>query len=304
MKIDDLCLMIYNIQRFSTHDGEGIRTIIFYKGCPLRCLWCSNPESQSFEPEILFDKRFCRNFGDCLKADPDAIKKSSNGTTIDHALIKDAEKLGGVCISKAITVAGEKKSVAELLYEIEKDVPFYHRSQGGVTLSGGEPLSEGPDLEKLLQELKNRNIDTALETSLYVSWPYVERTLGLVSTYLVDLKHTRKDLFTKYTGGELDVVLKNLERLSSKDEKIIIRVPVIPQFNHTKSEMKDIIDYVITLRNIREIHFIPYHTLGTAKYEMLGRNYLFGNHPSVGHQELSEYVNYAESKGLKTRTGG
>jgi len=252
----------------------------------------------------MFDDRLCRNFGDCLKADPAAIKKSSNRTIINRSLISNPEKLRDICISKAITVTGEKKSVGELLDEIEKDVPFYHRSDGGVTLSGGEPLSEGGDLDELLQQLKKRNIDTAIETSLYIPWENVERTLGFVSTYLVDLKHTNRDLFRQYTGGDPYVVFRNLDRLSSKDENIIIRIPVIPGFNHTEGEMKDIIDYITSLQNIREIHFIPYHTLGTEKYRMLGMDYAFGNYPSVQSDELTGYVKYAHSKGFATRTGG
>ncbi len=278
--------------------------MIFYKGCPLRCSWCSNPESQSFEPEIMFDKRLCRNFGDCLKADPVSIKKSSNGILINRSLISDPEKLRNICISKAIMVIGEKKSVAELVNEIEKDRPFYHKSKGGVTLSGGEPLSAGTDMEKLLIELKNRNIDTAIETSLYVRWENIERTLGFVSSYLVDLKHTNRELFRQFTGGDPDLVLRNLEKLSARDDNVIIRIPVIPQFNHTFEEIKDIIDYISSLKNIREIHFIPYHTLGTEKYRMLGLEYTFGDFPSVHPDELIQYVKYAHSKGFVTKTGG
>lgn len=296
--------MIYNIQRFSTHDGEGIRTMIFYKGCPLRCAWCSNPESQSSEPEIMFDKKLCRNFGDCINADPVSIKKNNKGIVINRSLVSDPEKLRNVCISKAITVAGENKSVEELLDEIEKDVPFYKTSKGGVTLSGGEPLSAGTGLENLLIELRNRNIDTAVETSLYVKWENIEKILRLVSAFLVDLKHTNRELFRKYTGGDLNLVLLNLEKLTASHNNVIIRIPVIPGFNHTEEEMKDFIDYISSLKTISEIHFIPYHTLGKEKYRMLGREYTFGNYPAVKPEELIQYVKYAHFKGFKTKIGG
>jgi pyruvate formate lyase activating enzyme len=304
MKFVYFCKMVYNIQRFSTHDGEGIRTMIFYKGCPLRCAWCSNPESQSFEPEIMFDEKLCRNFGDCLLADPIAIKKNSKGIVINRSLINDPEKLRNICISKAITVAGENKSVTELLDEIEKDIPFYKTSKGGVTLSGGEPLSAGTDLEKLLIKLKNRNIDTAVETSLYVTWENIEKISGLVSTFLVDLKHINRKLFRKFTGGDPDLVFKNLEKLSASHKNVIIRIPVIPGFNHTEKEIKDIIDYISSLKSIMEVHFIPYHTLGKEKYRMLGMEYTFGDYPSVQPDELIQYVKYANSKGFKTKIGG
>jgi len=304
MNVSYLCIMIFNIQRFSTHDGEGIRTIIFYKGCPLRCAWCCNPESQSFEPDIMFDVRLCKSFGDCLKVDPVAIKRDNNNIHINRSLIRDPEKLRNICISKAITVAGEKKSAEELLREIEKDIPFYHRSKGGVTLAGGEALSVGIELVTLLKELKKRGIDVAVETSLYVPWENVERTLGMVSTYLVDLKHTNRGLFLQYTGGNLDIVLENLEILAGKKENIIIRIPVIPGFNHTYAEMKEIINHAATLKNIREIHFIPYHTLGKEKYRMLGMNYVFGQIRRVAPAELSDYTRYAGEKGFKTLIGG
>jgi len=296
--------MIYNIQRFSTHDGEGIRTMIFYKGCPLRCEWCCNPESQSFEPDVMFDSRLCKNFGDCLKAGTGGITRDSRGILIDRSLIRDPEKLRNICISKALTVIGEKKSTEDLLKEIEKDIPFYHRSKGGVTMAGGEPLSVGNELVTLLRELKKRGIDVAVETSLYVPRENVERTLGMVSTYLADLKHTNKELFRKHTGGDLNLVLENLKMLTGKKENIIIRIPVIPGFNHTNAEMEEIVNHAATLKNIREIHFIPYHTLGKEKYRMLGLDYIFGQIRRVAPDELSDYTQYAREKGFKAVIGG
>jgi pyruvate formate lyase activating enzyme len=179
--------MIYNIQRFSTHDGEGIRTMVFYKGCPLRCKWCSNPESQDFEYSVMYDRRMCSNFGDCLKTGSSGITVADKGIVIDRSRIEDPEKLRNVCASGALKIIGEKKSTDKILQEITRDMPFFSRSKGGVTLSGGEPLSEGPELTELMTELKKRNIDVAVETSLHVPWENIERTIGLVNTYLVDL---------------------------------------------------------------------------------------------------------------------
>jgi len=296
--------MIYNIQRFSTHDGEGIRTMIFYKGCPLRCEWCCNPESQTFEPSIMFDPRLCKSFGDCLQAESLGITRSERGICIDRSLIEDPEKLRNVCLSKALTVAGVRMSVKELMQEIEKDIPFYHRSEGGVTLSGGEPLSEGPELILLLNKLKNRRIDVAIETSLYVPWKNVERTTGLVNTYLADLKHTNHELFMRYTGGDLNLVIGNLQKLAARKEHIIVRIPVIPGFNHTLPEIKAVIDFTCVLQQVREIHFIPYHNLGIEKYRMLGMEYVFGAKNRVDPAELPDYVQYAREKGFRVKIGG
>jgi pyruvate formate lyase activating enzyme len=294
--------MIFNIQRFSIHDGSGVRTIIFYKGCPLQCTWCSNPESQSFTASLMYDNRNCKNFEDCLHIENHAITSVDKGIEINWKKIVNIEKFRNVCASKALTISGENKSVAELLVEIEKDTPFY-KNEGGVTLSGGEPLAQGDDLIQLLDELKRKQINIALETSLYVSWDKVERCLDLIDTFLVDLKHTDKLKFQHQTGGNLDLVINNLKNLTKIKNNVIIRVPVIPSFNHTMDEMKQIIDAVVAL-NLKEIHFLPFHNLGMEKYKMLAMDYSFGNIPSVKDSELTEYIKYAQSKGLITKIGG
>jgi pyruvate formate lyase activating enzyme len=296
--------MIFNIQRFSTHDGEGIRTMIFYKGCPLRCAWCCNPESQSFEYSILYDARKCKSFGDCLVTGISGITHSEPGPEINRSAVTHPEILRNVCMSRAIQISGEEKSAAELLFEIEKDLAFYQHSEGGVTLSGGEPLSQGESLVELLTCLKNRNLDVAMETSLHVEWSRVERCLGLVGTFLADVKHTDSEKFSRFTGGNLYLVKANLKQLVEANENIIARIPVIPDFNHTAAEMENIIDYIDSLHHIREIHFLPYHTLGTEKYTMLGMEYVFGKKEPVDETGLNIYIDYARNKGFTVKTGG
>jgi pyruvate formate lyase activating enzyme len=251
--------MIFNIQRFSTHDGQGIRTMIFYKGCPLSCKWCCNPESQSFETTLLYDPKLCKNFRDCIKIGNGSIKSGSSGIEIDRDSIKNPEVFRNVCLSKALTVSGERKSVGDILAEIEKDLPFYNQSGGGVTLSGGEPLSQGAELLTLLEELRTRQINVAIETSLHVAWENIERCVSQTDTFLIDLKHTSKEKFCSFTGGSADLVLENLRKLSESEANIIVRVPVIPGFNHTETEMKEIIDFTLSLKTIKEIHFLPFH---------------------------------------------
>lgn len=295
--------MIFNIQRFSTHDGKGIRTVIFYKGCPLRCWWCSNPESQSFETSILYDKKFCKNFGDCVLAEKEAISETGDGIQINRKLIRHPEKLKNVCLSKALTVSGENKTVGEILTEIEKDQLFFGED-GGVTLSGGEPLSQGEELNELLQKLNAKKISVNVETTLHVKWDKVEQCLNLVDTFLVDLKHTNKEKFKKYTGGDVGLVMKNLVKLDNSETKYIVRIPVVPDFNHSEKEMSEMIDFLSSLKNAREIHFLPYHTFGAEKYKMLDLPYLMGNTKKVEDDELTPYIQYAESKGFCTKIGG
>jgi pyruvate formate lyase activating enzyme len=252
----------------------------------------------------MYDHRLCRRFGDCARTLPGAFTLCNDGIQINRPLISDTGKLKEVCVSKALTVVGEPKTTEDLLMEIEKDSPFYHRSNGGVTLSGGEPLSQGSDLINLLLELKKRNIDVSVETSLHVSWENVERCQGLVGTYLVDLKHIDGGKFRLYTQGDIGLVLNNLKKLAENKENIVIRIPVIPDFNHSEPEMKKIIDFAASVKDVREVHFIPYHTLGIEKYNMLGMFYAFGPEKQVEHEELKGYIEYAQAKGFKTITGG
>ena len=296
--------MIFNIQRYSTHDGDGIRTLIFYKGCPLQCQWCSNPESQSFSQNILYDSTSCKQFGDCALALPEAIKLAAkNGLEIKRELIADPGKLKEVCASKALIISGDMLSVDELLEEVEKDLPFY-REDGGVTLSGGEPLAQGSDLVLLLQRLHERRISTNMETSLHVKWTLVERTIGLVNTYLTDLKHTDPHKFREYVNGDASLVMENLEKLAYFGAHVVVRIPVIPGFNHSETEIQALVDFVSTIKGIKEIHFLPYHTFGVEKYRMLGREYLFDNTVQIGEEELLPYVQYAQSQGFSTKIGG
>ena len=296
--------MIFNIQRFSTHDGDGIRTLIFFKGCPLRCQWCSNPESQSFSHSIMYDASLCQHFGDCASVEPDAFTLvGNNGVEIKRNSVKQSKSLQGVCASKALVLAGEELSVDHIMSEIEKDIPFY-KADGGVTLSGGEPLSQDQDLIDLLQVLKKKRISTSMETSLHVSWARIERCLGLVGTFLVDLKHTDKDKFRHYIKGDAGLVLRNLEKLAYFGAKVVVRIPVIPDFNHTLYEIQQMVDKVSTIKGIKEIHFLPYHTFGVEKYKMLGKNYEFGPEKQVRDEELELYVQYAQSRGFRTKIGG
>jgi pyruvate formate lyase activating enzyme len=296
--------MIFNIQRYSIHDGEGIRTTVFFKGCPLKCQWCSNPESQSFGHSIMYDRRACKDLGDCFHSGGHAIsKQNGNGIEIHRQLIKDPLKLKDICPTMAITISGESKTVDEILIEVEKDIPFY-RNNGGVTFSGGEALAQGEILTLLLGQLHERSINVSIETSLHVKWAQVERCIGLVDTFLVDLKHTNLAKFETYIQGDGQLVMDNMIRLSHSGAYVVVRIPVIPGFNHTEKEMKEMIDFASSITGIKEIHFLPYHTLGVEKYEMLGMDYLFGQRARVQEAEIEPYMLYAQSQGFKTKIGG
>ena len=181
-------LNIFNIQRFSTHDGEGIRTNVFFKGCPLNCPWCSNPESRSAKPNLLYDQRLCRDFQECVKASNGELHYDHGQLIIDHQAITDVEKLRNSCPAKALSVAGEAKTIEQILEAIEKDLPFYTHSNGGVTLTGGEPFAQNGYLLDLVKELKTLGIDIAVETSLHMPWNRIEPYVDLIDCWLTDLK--------------------------------------------------------------------------------------------------------------------
>jgi pyruvate formate lyase activating enzyme len=296
--------MIFNIQRFSTHDGAGIRTIVFYKGCPLRCTWCCNPESQSYGYSLMVDTRLCKSFGDCLKADPDTFQYDGTHLRVNRSRLRHPEALKSVCLSKALTVSGEEKTVKELVLEIEKDLAFFRQSGGGVTLSGGEPLSQGKELTDLLSLLRERSIHVAVETSLHVRWEQVERCIGQVDLFLVDLKHTDPVKFAAFTQGDATLVTDNLKKLAATGAPLIVRVPVIPGFNHSDAEIGDIIAFTASLIPGGEIHFLPYHSLGKEKYTLLGMEYTFGARASLEEKDLTKYAEAAALQGLIAKIGG
>lgn len=294
-------LTVFNIQRYSIHDGDGVRTNIFFKGCQLCCLWCNNPESLDPAPSIMFDERLCHRFGDCTKATDGEIIIENDKLVIRRDLISNISIYNDICPSKALIVTGQEKSVLQILQEIEKDIPFYNMSDGGVTLTGGEPLSQGPELKELIIELKRRDIHVSVETSLHLPWEIIEDYVNIIDLFLADLKHIDNEKFARYTGGNATLVMDNFRKLDETGRKFIVRVPVIPGFNLSSSEMFSIIDFAAGLKNASEINFIPFHALAKEKYLMLGKDYIFGNNRTIEKSELKPFTEYAEQKGLVSK---
>ncbi len=297
-------LNIFNIQRFSTHDGDGIRTNVFFKDCPLSCLWCSNPESRSAKPNVLYDQRLCKGFQECVKASNGALHYDKGQLFIDHHSITDVEKLRDSCPAKALSVAGETKTVEQILKAIEKDLPFYTHSNGGVTLTGGEPFAQNWYLLDLVKELKTKGIDIAVETSLHMPWNRIEPYVELIDCWLADLKHVDAKKFKKNTGGSASLVMDNFRKLDALNANIIVRIPLIPGFNHRLPEMKRIIDFAAALQSVNEIHFMPYHAFGKGKYKLMGLDYTYINNTQLLPEEMENITNYTKSKGLAFKIGG
>lgn len=296
--------MIFNIQRFSTHDGIGIRTNIFFKGCPLRCKWCSNPESQNLQPEIFFVPKKCILCMECVKLSKNNEFSLENGKiAINRELLKDPLLFRNVCPTKAIEVVGTETTVEKILEEVSKDLPFYNNSEGGVTISGGEPFFQPELLEALTKEFKKLKINVSIETCLHVPWDNIKRSAQNIDVFLADLKHLDPSKFKQFTNGNIEQILSNFKALEAIGANVIVRIPVIHGFNDTEHEMHSIIDFAAELKNVKEINFLTYHSLGKSKYTQLGRDYDLSD-GTVDNALVEKFVSYAKSLNIRASIGG
>lgn len=252
---------IFDIQRFSTHDGPGIRTIVFLKGCALRCRWCCNPESQSFE-------------------------------------IQQMDQKG------KIKTIGQDVTVSEVLEEVLRDRPYYRRSGGGITLSGGEAMLQPDFAIALLKACKENGVNTAIETTAFTDSSVVERFIPYVDLFLMDIKHINSQKHQEFTTKPNEKILQNAMLIAQKAKKLIIRVPVIPTFNDTEQEIADISAFAASLPNVNEIHLLPYHRMGRDKYEGLSRPYSMGDVLPPTAEKMEQLLRVVERYGLTTQLGG
>ena len=300
--------MIFNIQRYSTHDGPGIRTVVFLKGCSLGCRWCQNPESRAHKQDLLFDPRLCLDGCDlCQQAAPSVIERALNGLVIHREKLDQTQldALTDCCPTQALTVCGEEKSAEEIMATVLRDKPFYDRSGGGMTLSGGEPFMNPELALELLKSAHDQGIHTAVETCLHVPWRYLEPALPYIDLFLADLKHVDEARFKQWTDGSAKRVLDNLKRLAAAGKQVTLRVPLIQGFNADEDSIKAIADFAADeMPGVRDIHFLPYHTLGINKYTLLGLPYFAPDKPLNDPALLDFAQQYAREKGLTATLRG
>ncbi|MDM5141762.1 glycyl-radical enzyme activating protein [Aeromonas bestiarum] len=298
--------MIFDLQRYSTHDGPGIRTLVFLKGCSLACLWCQNPESRSPKPDILLDRRQCiEGCRLCSQTCP-AILRDSEGIQLTRSALnaEDMERLRGLCPSEALQVCGRDETLDTLMDTILRDRPFFERSGGGVTLSGGEPFMQPDFAAALLARCKAQGLHTAVESCLHVPWHQIEPSLPYLDLVLADLKHVDEKRFFDWTRGKVALPLANLKRLAERGVPMQIRVPLIPGFNADRESIEAITDTAASLGTVQEIHFLPYHTLGMGKYALLDLPYLAPDTQLDDPDLLSFAHAYAQRQGLTPVTRG
>ncbi|MBR3750232.1 MAG: glycyl-radical enzyme activating protein [Clostridia bacterium] len=243
---------IFNIQRFSTHDGPGIRTTVFFKGCPLRCKWCHNPEGQSFEIQPQYFKEKCIVCGTC-----------KGEINLDNAKC---------CPSHAMCTCGTEMSAEKVISFVLKDAPYYGPNAGGITFSGGECLAQPDFLLECLSLSKYNGLNTAIDTSGYATRRVLEDTVKYCDLYLYDIKCARTSMHKRFTGVDNTLIIDNLRYLATTGKPIWIRIPVITGFNAEISEMEAIADILDGLDNIKQVTLMPYHSLGKSKYATLGLN--------------------------------
>ena len=272
---------VFNIQKFSLHDGPGIRDLIFMKGCPLRCRWCSNPESQRPHPEIVYKIDRCIGFeicGLCRDACPEkAISRGDSGrAAIDRSLCNHCGACATVCPDRALELMGREIDIAEILDIVSADEGFHFRSGGGVTIGGGDPIMQPDFVEALLKACREQKIDTAVETAGYGRWGQLEKICRNTNLIFYDVKGMDSEKHQAFTGVSNVRILENLSRLSIHfpDIPIVARTPVIPGFNDTEKDIFAIVKFLKTIRSLKKYELLPYHRFGALKYRQLGKEYL------------------------------
>lgn len=290
--------LIFNTQPLSIHDGPGIRTTVFLKGCPLRCEWCSNPDSWNSFPEIMTRDIKCVRCGCCAKACPEgAITLSEDARDLDRAQCGRCIECGSACPNGAIHVLGETVEVEEFVREVAKDELFFKNSGGGITLSGGEPLLQWEFVAQVFEACKQRSIHTTLDTTGYAAWEKLDAVLNYTDLVLYDVKHMDSEIHRRRTGVSNELILENLSKTAHR-VRTWIRIPIIPTFNDTDSDLRRIIDHVATLP-VEKVSILPYHGWGQAKYEALGIEYPLTEISPISDERIEEICTLVTSAGLE-----
>ena len=280
--------IVFDIQRFSLHDGPGVRTLVFLKGCPLRCKWCHNPEGLLPTPQLMYKQKKCIGCGDCIKVCPtNAHFMENDFHGYNRELCINCGLCAEVCCSEALTMSGKEMTVDEVLNQVMRD-SVYYKDQGGITLSGGEPMMQADFAYELLKEAKNRGLTTCIETCGYASAQAYNKIAEYTDLFLFDYKVTGEELHKEMTGVSLKVILDNLRMLDKKGCKIILRCPLIPQVNVNEKHIKGIAEVANSLKNIQQIHLEPYHDMGLTKADFAGVQMDF-NPPLLAVNEEKEF---------------
>lgn len=291
--------IIFDIKRFSIHDGPGIRTTVFLKGCPLRCDWCHNPESQERAPQMMLRPSRCIQCGACIEVCPaGAIRAVGGAVLTDPALCLQCGTCSAACAAEARELVGREMGAAEVLAEIKRDLPFFEESGGGVTFSGGEPLAQPAFLRELLQGCRELEMHTAVDTCGAVSWAALDGVRPFVDLFLYDLKLMEEARHRAYTGAGNRLILDNLRRLSAAGAAIELRLAIIPGVNDDEANLRATAAFAAALPALRAVSILPFHNGAREKYGRLGRPYPMAGARAPGEARLADIARLLRGYGL------
>ncbi len=297
--------VIFDIKRYSIHDGPGIRTTVFLKGCPLSCQWCHNPEGQDPAPELMLRANRCIGCGACVSVCPQqAISLEGEVAATDRDRCVVCGTCVEVCHAEAREMAGREVTVAQTMEEIQRDIAFFEESGGGVTFSGGEPLAQPEFLFALLRSCREKAIHTALDTCGFSAWETLDRIREYVGLFLYDLKLMDETKHREFTGESNELSLKNLQALSELGHQIIIRVPIIPAINDDEKAMREMGAYAAGLPHLNRVDLLPYHHSAPEKYNRLNRVYGLVETRPPSDGRMAELAQTLRGFGLPVRIGG
>jgi len=310
---------VYDIQRYTLHDGPGIRTAVFLQGCPLRCLWCHSPESWTPEGEIAWLGQLCSGIadcGECLKACKTGAlfngevtyskiaKKDIKLVAIDRSKCIQCGECAKVCSNKALYLTSKKMDLASVINIIMKDERYYRKTGGGVTVSGGEPMEQVWFVRSILKECKKMGLNTALDTTGYAEWENYQKIYEFVDLFLFDLKHTGCEQSIEYTGVGNELILENLKKLTSVGSRIQIRIPIIPGCNDSEENIQASASICKEIgKSLQLVQLLPYHRLGIAKYNRIGRKYALASLEPPPKSHMEAIKNTFEAYNLPVQIG-
>jgi pyruvate formate lyase activating enzyme len=297
--------IIFDIKKYSINDGPGIRTTVFFKGCPLRCPWCHNPEGQSFFPEVMLRPSRCLvDCSECITVcEPRALSKPGVALSLERDKCTLCRMCADVCPAEAIEIAGRRASVGEVMAEIEKDRIFYEESRGGVTFSGGEPLAQPDFLAELLAACRKKGLHTTVDTCGFAPAEALGRAATLADLFLYDLKIMDEKKHDDMTGQPNSVILKNLRSLVGRGKAVIVRLPLVPGVNDDDQNVRAVAAFLRDLGGISEVSLLPYHKMGLEKHKGLEKKGRAGVFSTPTSERVEKIKTDLESAGFSVRIG-
>jgi pyruvate formate lyase activating enzyme len=296
---------IFDIKKFAIHDGPGVRTTVFFKGCPLGCWLCHNPESQAFEAELMVRDGRCDRCGDCIDAcGPGAISLNETSVHIDRSRCDLCGACADICLAEAIEVAGREVSVAEVLEEVERDRVYYDESGGGVTISGGEPLSQAEFLIEVLEACRERGVSTTLDTCGHAPSEIFRKVAPHVDLFLFDLKMIDDERHLEFTGVSNESIHKNLRWLAEQRASVVVRFPLLPGINDDDANVQALGAFVMSLPEAYRVDVLPYHRGGVDKYARLEREHRLPDTAPPTEERLGAVLRQLKDTGLHVTVRG